>query len=78
MRLGQNACLGNCLDEFDGSGERSRAIMALLFYMQNGAVNTSVCPHYHKEMMGHLTVNGTKVHSMTKEWTNGPLLNKRK
>jgi hypothetical protein len=30
MRLGQNACLGNCLDEFDGSGERSRAIMALL------------------------------------------------
>jgi hypothetical protein len=31
MRLGQNACLGNCLDEFDKSGERSRAIMALLF-----------------------------------------------
>jgi hypothetical protein len=31
MRLGQNACLGNCLDEFDNSGERSRAIMALLF-----------------------------------------------
>jgi hypothetical protein len=31
MRLGQNACLGNCLDEFDWSGERSRAIMALLF-----------------------------------------------
>jgi hypothetical protein len=30
MRLGQNACLGNCLDEFDNSGERSRAIMALL------------------------------------------------
>jgi hypothetical protein len=31
MRLGQNACLGYCLDEFDKSGERSRAIMALLF-----------------------------------------------
>jgi hypothetical protein len=31
MKLGQNACLGNCLDEFDGSGERSRAIIALLF-----------------------------------------------
>jgi hypothetical protein len=30
MKLGQNACLGNCSDEFDGSGERSRAIMALL------------------------------------------------
>jgi hypothetical protein len=29
MRLGQNACLGNCLDEFDKSGERSRAMMAL-------------------------------------------------
>jgi hypothetical protein len=21
MKLGQNACLGNCFDEFDGSGE---------------------------------------------------------
>jgi hypothetical protein len=31
MKPGQNACLGNCSDEFDGSGERSRAIMALLF-----------------------------------------------
>jgi hypothetical protein len=31
MKLGQNACLGNCSDEFDGPGERSRAIMALLF-----------------------------------------------
>jgi hypothetical protein len=30
MKLGQNACLGNS-DEFDGSGEQSRAIMALLF-----------------------------------------------
>jgi hypothetical protein len=30
MKLGQNACLGNCSDEFDGSGEWSRAIMALL------------------------------------------------
>jgi hypothetical protein len=28
MKLGQNACLGNCAD---GSGERSRAILALLF-----------------------------------------------
>jgi hypothetical protein len=33
MRLGQNACLGNCLDEFDNSGERSRAIMALLLHL---------------------------------------------
>jgi hypothetical protein len=31
MKLGQNACLGNCSVEFDGSGEQSRAIMALLF-----------------------------------------------
>jgi hypothetical protein len=31
MKLGQDACLGNCSDEFDGSGERSRAILALLF-----------------------------------------------
>jgi hypothetical protein len=31
MKLGQNACLGNCSDEGDGSDERSRAIMALLF-----------------------------------------------
>jgi uncharacterized protein YeeX (DUF496 family) len=30
MKLGQNASLGNCSDEFDGSGERSRAILALL------------------------------------------------
>jgi hypothetical protein len=30
MKLGQNACLGNCSDEFDGSGERSRTILALL------------------------------------------------
>jgi hypothetical protein len=33
MKLGQNACLGHCSDEFDGSGEQSRAIMALLFIM---------------------------------------------
>jgi hypothetical protein len=32
MRLGQNACLGNFLDEFDKSGERSRAIMASYLY----------------------------------------------
>jgi hypothetical protein len=25
MKLGQDACLGNCSDEFDESGERSRA-----------------------------------------------------
>jgi hypothetical protein len=31
MKLGQNACLGNCSDEFDGSGERSMAILAILF-----------------------------------------------
>jgi hypothetical protein len=31
MKLGQNAWLSNCSDEFDGSGERSRAILALLF-----------------------------------------------
>jgi hypothetical protein len=31
MKLGQNAFLGNSSDELDGSGERSRAIMALLF-----------------------------------------------
>jgi hypothetical protein len=49
-----------------------------LFKCPNGAVNTSVCPHYHKEMMGHLTVNGTKVHSITKKWAKGPLLNKIK
>jgi hypothetical protein len=29
MKLGLNACQGNCLDEFDGSGERSKAILAL-------------------------------------------------
>jgi hypothetical protein len=32
MKLGQNACIGNCSDGFDGSSERSRAIMALLLY----------------------------------------------
>jgi hypothetical protein len=31
MKLGQDACLGNCSNEFDGSGERSRAVLALLF-----------------------------------------------
>jgi hypothetical protein len=30
MKLGQNACRGNSSDEFDGSGEQSRAIFALL------------------------------------------------
>jgi hypothetical protein len=34
MKLGQNACLGNCSDEFDWSGEQSRAIIALLFKSQ--------------------------------------------
>jgi hypothetical protein len=31
MKIGQDACLGNNSDEFDGSGERSRAILALLY-----------------------------------------------
>jgi hypothetical protein len=31
IKLGQEACLGNCYHEFDTSGERSRAILALLF-----------------------------------------------
>jgi hypothetical protein len=31
MKLGQNACQGNCWDAFDGSGERSWAILDLLF-----------------------------------------------
>jgi hypothetical protein len=36
MKLGQNACLGNCSDEFDWSGERSRVILALMlsFYLK--------------------------------------------
>jgi hypothetical protein len=32
----QNACLGNCSDEFDWSDERSRAMMALLFTYFSG------------------------------------------
>jgi hypothetical protein len=31
IKRDQDACLSNCSDEFDGSGERSRAILALLF-----------------------------------------------
>jgi hypothetical protein len=31
IKLGQNACLGNCSDEFYLSGERSWAIMTILF-----------------------------------------------
>jgi hypothetical protein len=31
MKLGQDACLGYCADEFDGSGERFMAILDLLF-----------------------------------------------
>jgi hypothetical protein len=31
MQLGQITCLGNSSDEFDGSGEQSRAMFALLF-----------------------------------------------
>jgi hypothetical protein len=42
MRLGQNACLGNCLDEFDKSGERSRAIMALLLLFSWGLETDNV------------------------------------
>jgi hypothetical protein len=33
IKLGQNACLSNCSDELDGSGERSRAILTLLFFL---------------------------------------------
>jgi hypothetical protein len=31
IKLGQDTCLRHCLDAVDGSGERSRAFMALLF-----------------------------------------------
>jgi hypothetical protein len=30
MKLGQNACLGNCSDVFDGSGEQSKAMFGPL------------------------------------------------
>jgi hypothetical protein len=31
MKLGSDFCLGKCSDEFDGSGERFGAILAILF-----------------------------------------------
>jgi hypothetical protein len=47
MKLGQNACLGNCSDEFDVSGEQSRAILALLFtvLLYRPGIDVSVTIH---------------------------------
>jgi hypothetical protein len=51
MKLGQNACLGNCSDEFNGSCERSMAIMALLLkYL----AHLEECSFKLGKMIGHL------------------------
>jgi hypothetical protein len=38
-KLGQNACVGNCFDDFDVSGERSKAILAPLFLVLLDSIN---------------------------------------
>jgi hypothetical protein len=45
MKLGQDACLGYCSDEFDGPSERSRAILALLFNFGGSSISylNTVC-----------------------------------
>jgi hypothetical protein len=41
IKLGQDACLGNCLNEFDGLSEWSKAILALLLAHQSQRLRVS-------------------------------------